>query len=459
MNIRQFVFLLVFVVLTTLLLNAYFELRGNTEPVKDPAIQSKETLTKARVISSNPTHDQPPIPKVDVNDENPQGIRERKQLPMMQNQTLISKKEEKANNSQIIRESEQSSSKTTGSTLNLDHRYMIPVHLDGNGPNCQYQALRAGMKYALIKNLTLSEIFFFNHWTAGNEFSGRKFVNETFDMKIIKELVDLISVEEFRHLCNGAVGVVIFPGRCLNLNETYKRVSVEFTAEYGIKLPTMDGKLTHIGNELAIVEPSQNSQCIGLFEPDRGCQVRVSNEITRTVDKHLTRTKEIRTLADQITKHICNGGPYIAMHFRNKSGEHFAHPGSRYHTSTLAKMRQEVAVLCEDVKKFMLLKKIECIYVSFPNFSSAISKMLKDANVDNIITRDDITSTSYPIKIRDKIRLDNYHVSLLETEICVRSTVFFSSTESALTRMVTYARDTKPDNNLTIPLYEIKNWV
>ncbi|XP_077863405.1 uncharacterized protein LOC144346737 [Saccoglossus kowalevskii] len=111
----------------------------------------------------------------------------------------------------------------------------------------------------------------------------------------------------------------------------------------------------------------------------------------------------------------------------------------------------------EGVKQFMTERNIRCVYVAFPPYSSEIIKKLKHANINKIVSREDITSKSYPIKMRDEIRLDNYHVALLEQEICSRSSVFLTAKSTFSDIVKQHSRFENPPLT-TIPLRDIVKW-
>ncbi|XP_002741256.1 uncharacterized protein LOC100376342 [Saccoglossus kowalevskii] len=329
-------------------------------------------------------------------------------------------------------------------------RYLLPVHKDANGPNCQYQAFRGAMKFAMAENRTLVEMWFRNHGSAGRAYSGRKFVNETFDVDSIKQVVDLVSVEEFRKACNGTVdGILIDPFSVhlplLSYIEEYKIRRNAFTAEYAITLPGINSVPRTPEEQIRQYERARTVECLAYFEPDRLSPVRVPANITRQVDLHLIRTPQIRKLAEKISTEICNNKPFICMHWRNRSGEvaHCPSVTQCGNLTTVINVNKTAVVLAEDVKKLMSERKLECIYVAFPPLGEKIVKILKNAQIRNVVTRKDITGDSYPVKLPENVRLDNYHTALLEQEICIRSHLFLSH-YSSLSKMIRDARDTQP---------------
>ncbi|XP_006812691.1 uncharacterized protein LOC102810366 [Saccoglossus kowalevskii] len=125
---------------------------------------------------------------------------------------------------------------------------------------------------------------------------------------------------------------------------------------------------------------------------------------------------------------------------------------TRQHTITL---RLRLAVLATEVKTLMSERNISSLYVTLPTFARGMITILKEANVSNVVTREDLTDTSFPVEIPDKLRLDNYHTALLEQEICIKSDVFLWHM-STFSRMVHYARIVQGTE--TIKLSELLTW-
>ncbi|XP_077869407.1 uncharacterized protein LOC144360712 [Saccoglossus kowalevskii] len=130
----------------------------------------------------------------------------------------------------------------------------------------------------------------------------------------------------------------------------------------------------------------------------------------------------------------------MSMHWRNRSGESCAYHPELCVQTVQTHIESTARLLAAQVRALMLERNITCIYISLPFFAKAMIKILKESNVTNVVTRQDILSKSFPIKIPRMIKEDNYHTALLEQEICIRSKLFLWH-HSTFSRMIQYARN------------------
>ncbi|XP_077865045.1 uncharacterized protein LOC144350849 [Saccoglossus kowalevskii] len=88
-----------------------------------------------------------------------------------------------------------------------ERSYLFPLHFDSNGPNVQYTAFRKGVAFAMFYKRTIVEMWFYSHWTSGSH--TRHFLNETIDMKKLREITDIATLDVFKKDCNNTIDIVL----------------------------------------------------------------------------------------------------------------------------------------------------------------------------------------------------------------------------------------------------------
>ncbi|XP_077865597.1 uncharacterized protein LOC102804210 [Saccoglossus kowalevskii] len=349
--------------------------------------------------------------------------------------------------------------KSIGSGLETDtnpnqpsgKRYLFPLHCDNNGPNVQYGVFRMGIAFAMYYNRTVVENTFGGHWTsaqAGAEVvTRRRFVNETFDLPKIQKLVDVATVEEYQRECNGVIdNVLMHPFiKKPSLDEysaIYSRKRGCLQTRYGVKMPFQIPQTREEADALMSNPP--DTRCLGIFGPglDTKWEFPGQDKYLRTVDQHLQNPPNIMKMAKDVGQRVCDGDPYMALHWRNRSGETCGHAAWGWKCADIPKvvavnLTAESAAI--DIHELMKKRNISCIYVALPSFSGSILKILKDANIARVKSLVDITTDEYPDIM--KISHDGYLISRLEQEICSRSKVFMATLFSSWSRFAYRLRD------------------
>nr|XP_006816074.1 PREDICTED: uncharacterized protein LOC102803850 [Saccoglossus kowalevskii] len=98
----------------------------------------------------------------------------------------------------------------------------------------------------------------------------------------------------------------------------------------------------------------------------------------------------------------------------------------------------------------MMQHNLSCLYVSMPPFARTMLTILKNANVPQVKTFADISTSEYPEIAKIK---EGYVVSLLEQEICARSKVFLSTTHSSWSRIAEIPRTVHGEKTLTLETF------
>ncbi|XP_077978941.1 uncharacterized protein LOC144434364 [Glandiceps talaboti] len=327
-------------------------------------------------------------------------------------------------------------------SLNFRHavprRYLISVHFDNNGPNVQYESFQAGLKHALYRNRTIVASLFFTHWTQEGGAGRVRQFDETFDVQRLREVIQVATLQEFQQECNHSVHVLLVDPSVPFVAASYHYTVKMFRQHFDIKLPNIDNVLRSMAESVQVFENSTSVRCLGIYEPKAWKKsLPDMSYLSDIVNKFLVRAPPARKIANEVGNELCNGNPYLSMHWRNRSGEGCIRPGGRCQSS-IATVNEVAERAARDIYIFMKTSNLSCIYVALPPFSSYMITILRNANISNVVSKMDIIPPKYPDV--ETQRNDNYIWSLVEQEICIRSQIFISTQFSSWSRQVRNAR-------------------
>nr|XP_006824886.1 PREDICTED: uncharacterized protein LOC100374251 [Saccoglossus kowalevskii] len=212
-------------------------------------------------------------------------------------------------------------------------------------------------------------------------------------------------------------------------NTTYWRYTTDLHREnLGIEIPRLED-LAKTGQHSwrQLVKYNQELRCVGFYDPHRfRADVPQYQAYQKIIDEHLVRSTWVKQITDVARADICEGRPYLALHFRNKTGEgcHFFLDvrGSECEAliPTISYVADIVTVIVVD---YMQKFRLDCLYVAHPLWSYEIVDHLA-AKIPrrNIYTSADISAEKHPEL--ELFKEDMYFLSLLEQEICARSSAF-----------------------------------
>ncbi|XP_002735035.2 uncharacterized protein LOC100377725 [Saccoglossus kowalevskii] len=309
--------------------------------------------------------------------------------------------------------------------------YIFPLRFDYNGPNVYYSTFRRGVFFALYYNRTVVENWFRTHWSSPAARSTR-FLNETFDIEKLNEIVDVATVAEFKRDCNSTIDVLLMhPFIRTNLElfvSKYAKVKEKLEKRYKIILPDFSAIPQSKQSANALFTNPPKTRCLGFlstrWEPPRVLK------LFRKVDSHLERPALIKKIADDVEKKICDGDPFVALHWRNRSGEICGRDNKPCdNIDRIDAVNLTAQSLAIDIRNFMENRSISCIYVAMPPFARRMVAILRKAGISRVKTLSDISDKNYPdiVKVHD----DGYMVSILEQEICSRAKVFLATQHSS----------------------------
>ncbi|XP_077865600.1 uncharacterized protein LOC144352391 [Saccoglossus kowalevskii] len=339
--------------------------------------------------------------------------------------------------------------------------YLFALHYDYNGPNVQYGAFVNGAAFAVAYNRTLVEIWFSTHWTSGGKET--RFLNETFDMAYLKNLVDVASVEEFKKECNSTVRRLLmhpyFRMGDIKKKEDYfkryewKRAGLE--KRYKIKLPDTSFIPENSQRAEKLLLNPPRTRCLGILDPGIDTRWEIPGLVKhrKNIESRLRSAPNILQMADDVEKKLCGGDPFMALHWRNRSGEFCGRNNAPCgNMSRIIDVNQTAEVVAKDIFQIMQKRNLSCLYVAVPSFSKNMITILKNAKIPRVMSFSDITTDVYPKIV--KIKNDGYITSLLEQEICVRSKTFLGTSHSSWSGFVARQRSKE-----TLYLEEVASWI
>ncbi|XP_077992258.1 uncharacterized protein LOC144446385 [Glandiceps talaboti] len=157
--------------------------------------------------------------------------------------------------------------------------------------------------------------------------------------------------------------------------------------------------------------------------------IESGDSLGQTVDTHLARSHDIGRMAEVFANKMCDGGSFIALHWRNRSGE-ICETSSSNHSScnkVMDNLRKAVVHLTEVVVKYMNNNSFQCLYVAHPPHSERIVSYLSPM-IPRVYSSTDL--------VAEGVVQDEFYTSLVEQEICSRAEVFFSCNNCAWSQPV-----------------------
>ncbi|XP_077868821.1 uncharacterized protein LOC144359581 [Saccoglossus kowalevskii] len=341
--------------------------------------------------------------------------------------------------------------------------YLFPVTFWEGGPNWNYKSFRLLLIYAIHHNRTIVTIPFHNHHIQGWYLGWRSF-QETFDLGSLRKIVSIVTPEEYGRQCNNTIDLLLqFPFSTMKqkynfYRSQYERTRNDFMDLWNISLPSLRNNPHTVEESTSRIQSANDTVCLGIHDPLEIPQIRsiedVTNEASLSVDKHLKRAPDIRNLGTQIKNVLFGNKTYAALHWRNKTGEICEFNMSLPHITDCSERLFLLSKLSDkidnNIKKYMMKHRIECIYIATPPRDQVLIHKLKK-RISCLATAKDI----YRINNGEyeKMETDNYRLSLVEQEICEGSDLFLACSRSNWSDMVRYSRDVL--HKLTIELRQL----
>lgn len=261
------------------------------------------------------------------------------------------------------------------------------------------------------------------HVTQNNGMTFRTW-NDTFDIQILEEMVTLITPDQFHSSCSG---IVAFRLCMSNFGLNYYDVITHIKLDTGLNFAKDSLSLK---DSFTCQDFSDRKCVIDLHPPGL--------TIPETVFSHLKKAQYIRKIVDDAINVVCNGKPYLTVHWRNRTGERctlWRHERRECTYDFLNLVNVEGSLLSA-VRSFMHQESLQCLYVAFPSYSKKIMEIL-GRGIPSLYSKDDIISSVPSIAT---YKDDNYVISLVEQDIAIRGAAFLGCLGSAWSDMTSKSR-------------------
>ncbi|XP_070564620.1 uncharacterized protein [Ptychodera flava] len=298
-----------------------------------------------------------------------------------------------------------------------------------------------GVAYAEYSGRRIVEPLFFPHWTQDRSNRGVRTFNETYDAGRLNELVKVSTFEEFHRACNSSVDILLVAPTKHISAEDYQPKRDFYSQAYNISIPPYHKIPSSFDERVDALRSTDSVKCLGILEPGywKNWPVTPTVDRLKQVENYLILAPAIRNMADRAADKMCGGRPYLAFHWRNRTGEICKPDHPCKDVGLIAAINKTAAVAADDLKKYTAKNNLSCTYVAFPPFAKRMITILAHAKVPNVVTRENITTSEYP-EI-ERFKEDNYMMALIEQQICIRSKIFIAAMFSSWSGLVVRARE------------------
>ncbi|XP_006822180.1 uncharacterized protein LOC102809347 [Saccoglossus kowalevskii] len=345
--------------------------------------------------------------------------------------------------------------------------YLLPIFRFGSGPNNQYRSFKIAIRFAIHFNRTLVLGPFFNHILIDKKES-RAF-NETFDVASLSAIVPVASIEQFYNDCDGVIDKIVHgkpfihsPKDYEYYIEKYKRTRRRFTYTTGIRFPGLGSIPKSSLGSAQRFKNATASPCLAFYTPFTidyefmNLTSPISTDefykMGKLIEEYVVRSTQIRQVTDVFERIICNGAPYMVVHWR--INDDFMNLWCNALKSPECKLFRELnetgEFIGKQIQQTMDRYRVKCIYVARPPGSWNLVKHLRG------FTSKVYTSSEIVRNAGNELSFlwdDNYFLSLVEQELAYRSSLFIGSSGSSWTCFVKRERQLR--DAPTVSLSEI----
>ncbi|XP_077867653.1 uncharacterized protein LOC144356978 [Saccoglossus kowalevskii] len=308
----------------------------------------------------------------------------------------------------------------------------MPAFIRGStGPQNNFKRLADALVAARYRNCSIATYPIPVHKTQDNGSTARSW-SDTFDVKGMERTssVPIISPQLFHEHCNGKAAFSICTAR-KQLN--FKNITDKLQSDIGLSF-VIDNDTNKGGFGC---DTFLNATCVITIDT---VLPKASRSLQKTVGIFFNRAAYIQDIATNITNTMCKGKPYIAFHWRNRTGERcdiwYTNKNRSLCDFKLLTLQNSSKQLVKVIKNYMNKEKLLCMYIAFPPFTKRILDIIGD-NIPNYFTKQDIINLVPDIA---KYKDDNYVISLVEQEIAIRAAKFIGCRGSAWTNQVVKGR-------------------
>ncbi|XP_070572437.1 uncharacterized protein [Ptychodera flava] len=264
-------------------------------------------------------------------------------------------------------------------TSTSDHRYLFPIHFCEGGPNWNFLSFRMLVAYAITHNRSIVTIPFRNHHLNNFTKLWRSF-EETLDISQLRKIVHMVTPEVYIEKCGSTINTFVqYPISTLpEISKKDNRRQYEKTRDivkelWGIDLPDTSHKNRTVTETEQQMMKADDIRCLAIHGPLQIPHFLTEKEfgVLNLVDSHLLKAEHIRKMSAYVISALCGGKPYIALHWRNRTGEMiefhsiFCNP-MEVCIHKLEMLSNASQIIAESVGQFMKDRGINCVYVSVP---------------------------------------------------------------------------------------------
>ncbi|XP_070573681.1 uncharacterized protein [Ptychodera flava] len=332
-----------------------------------------------------------------------------------------------------------------------DRRYLFPIHFCEGGPNWNFLSFRMLVAYAITHNRSIVTIPFRNHHLNNFTKLWRSF-EETLDISQLRKIVDVVTPEVYKAECGSNISTFVqYPIsqlREISKKENrgqYKQTRKLVKELWGIDLPDTSHKNRTVTETEQQMLNADDNRCLAIHGPRQIPHFLTEKEfgVLNLVDSHLLKAKHIRKMSAYVISALCGGKPYIALHWRNRTGEMI-----EFHSiycnpmevciRNLEMLSNASQIIAESVGQLMKDRGIDCVYVSVPPRKQEFVERLRNV-VPRVHTANFIKSLNSE-ELRS-LENDEYILSLVEQEVCEGAEVFLRCAVSSWSEFVRIRRD------------------
>ncbi|XP_070548605.1 uncharacterized protein [Ptychodera flava] len=347
-------------------------------------------------------------------------------------------------------------------------RYLAPLHtyFDG-GPNWAFSTFRMELRLALLQNRTIVATPFRVHDRLQMDIlHSMRTLEDTFDVDKIREIVPVVSIEEFYQDCKEEIEpemkwkpFKLIQNKTITNRERFLKMQQavgEIRKNYPFKSRVNEDSPSDANR--IFLENTWNTRCLAFYfdEDIRWLKTWKDDQLFAQVNKHLAWAPYIRHMVDEVYGTICDGKEFPVIHWRNRTGEGclLGTPWQKKvckaeDSMNLKIMSELVTLMVDSLVEYMHSSNYQCVYIAYPPYEQEFVNKLKDKSLGIFSLRDIMSSEI------SRYKDDNYVLSIIEQEIAVRAKLFIGWRESSWTRIVYNIR--YPLNRPNLPLPRVPN--
>ncbi|XP_070575446.1 uncharacterized protein [Ptychodera flava] len=345
-------------------------------------------------------------------------------------------------------------------------KYLLAINFYQGGPNFHYDNFKIGLFYAITRNRAIVTLPFANHYGHRDESFFWSF-DDTFERGKLAQALPVITPEQFHTLCNGSVEVMLMNPyternrKSFSVYEhAYKKTRSNLKEVTNISMPSFEDMPESAEESQRRYLNINKVKCLGMFKPLDFWRImkmevthRRKRQIIDLIDKNLKRTPSLRHRVDAILYHLCQGRPFLSMHWRNRTGEvcqmQLRNAWKLDCNRLLTYISMASKKVVRGVEQIMEENNLSCVYVAHPSYSWEIVELMK-AKIPNVYTSEDILALDIPEVANLN---ENYLLSLVEQEIVYRGVIFIASLTTNWSEFV--ARERAAEGKKTLFLNEV----